>query len=73
MYHSFNPDATIADEIAYLTEMLGKIAAWQTHTDFLFDGNEMSETVVNIASLQCHEIEFQIAALREQLELEAAS
>lgn len=69
MFHSFNPAASISDEIDYLTAMLEKIATWQTHTDFLFDGNEMSEKVINIAAIQAREIEAQIAALREQLAL----
>lgn len=67
MFHRTFPEATIHDEIDYLTEQLRRVEEWQASTDFLFDGNKMAETVVNAAAPFIADIERQITALRSEL------
>lgn len=71
MFHKFNPSASVQDEIDYLTEQLRRVEEWSAHTDFLFDGNKMAETVVNAASPFIADMRAQIAALRDQLAVAA--
>lgn len=71
MFHNLNPAATITDEIDYLTEQLRRVEEWRSHTDFIFDGNKMAETVINSADPFIEDIERQIAALRTALAVAA--
>lgn len=72
MFHKFNPEATLQDEIDYLTEQLRRVDEWRTNTDFIFDGNRMAETVINAADPFIADMKAQIAALRDQLVAVAA-
>lgn len=71
MFHRTYPEATISDEIEYLTEQLRRVQEWQESTDFMFDGNKMAETVVNAAAPFIRDIERQIEYLRSELAVAA--
>lgn len=71
MFHKFNPEAGIQDEIEYLTEQLRRVEEWQESTDFMFDGNKLSEAALNAAAPFIADIERQIESLRGQLAVAA--
>lgn len=72
MFHRTYPQATISDEIDYLTEQLRRVQEWQESTDFLFDGNRMSEAALNAVDPFIADMKAQITALRDQLVAVAA-